>query len=117
MTFPFTMGDVPPPPDTVTVPNVIGQQQTAATAALTAAQLVVGSVTTQADPAPSGIVLTQTPVAGTVVPKGSTVALVVSSGPAPPVETWQAATAEVSSLGRARLKRPDGTFVELQVKP
>jgi VWFA-related protein len=69
----------------VTVPNVVNQTQAAATTALTGANLVVGTVTQQ----PSATVLagrvsSQNPAAGVGVPAGSTVNLVVSTGPAPP---------------------------------
>jgi beta-lactam-binding protein with PASTA domain len=77
----------PEPVGTTTVPNVVGMTQAAATSALNTANLVVGEVT-QAFSAtvPAGLVLSANPVGGTIVPKGSSVALVVSKGSSP-VET------------------------------
>jgi beta-lactam-binding protein with PASTA domain len=68
----------------VSVPDVVGMTQAAATSALTAAGLTVGIVTT----APSatvvaGSVISESPAAGTLFAAGSSVHLVVSSGPAP----------------------------------
>jgi beta-lactam-binding protein with PASTA domain len=71
-------------PAQVAVPNVVGQTQAAATTAIQAATLVVGTVTTASSgTVPSGRVITESPVAGTLVNTGSAVNLVVSSGPAP----------------------------------
>ncbi len=65
----------------VSVPNVVGQTQAAATVAIQNAGLVVGNVTTMSsNSAPSGNVISESPVAGTMVSAGSTVSLVVSSG-------------------------------------
>ncbi|HEX4243670.1 MAG TPA: PASTA domain-containing protein [Steroidobacteraceae bacterium] len=73
-----------PPP--VSVPNVIGQTQSAASTALTAAGLAVGSITQQTSASvPAGSIVGSTPAAGASVAPGSSVSLVVSSGPpAPP---------------------------------
>ncbi len=67
---------------TVTVPNVVGQTQANAEAAILAAGLTVGTVTLQSDAAPSGQVIDQDPAALSSVPGGSAVDLVVSTGPA-----------------------------------
>ena len=68
----------------ITVPNVVGQSQAAATAAITGANLVVGSVTTQHSAVvPAGNVISQSPAAGTLVASGAAVSLFVSLGPAP----------------------------------
>ena len=69
------------PTPTVNVPNVVGLAQAAATSALTAVGLRVGTVTT----APSatvavGSVISANPAAGTSVAAGSAVDLVVSTG-------------------------------------
>ena len=65
----------------VAVPNVVGQTQTAATSAITAAGLVLGTVTTASSTTvPSGSVISENPSAGTKVNGGSAVALVVSTG-------------------------------------
>jgi len=64
------------------VPNVVGLTQDSAQAALIAAGLTVGTVTTaNSATVPSGTVISQTPAAGTKVTPSSAVALVISSGP------------------------------------
>ena len=66
----------------VAVPNVVGFTQAAATTAITGAGLVVGTVTTATSATvPSGNVISESPVAGTLVVTGSAVNLVVSTGP------------------------------------
>ncbi|MBE9924630.1 PASTA domain-containing protein [Cellulosimicrobium cellulans] len=75
-----------PPPTTVAVPaNLVGKQQAAVEAALQAAGLKV-SVTTKADQAAPGTVLSVAPGSGAQVERGSAVAIVVSTGPAPDPE-------------------------------
>ena len=70
------------PPSNVTVPNVVGQTQAAATTAINNAGLVVGAITQQTSlTVPAGSVISQNPAAGASVPSGSAVALVVSLGP------------------------------------
>ncbi len=69
----------------VTVPDVEGQTQAAATAALTSAGFLVTTSTQASTNVPSGLVISQTPAGGTSASGGSTVALVISSG-APPVD-------------------------------
>ncbi len=64
-----------------TVPDVVGQLQSAATSAITAAKLAVGAVTVQDNTNPAGTVLSQLPASGSAVAPGTTVSLVVSSGP------------------------------------
>jgi beta-lactam-binding protein with PASTA domain len=65
-----------------TVPNVVGLTQSSAQTALIAAGLTVGTVTmVNSESVPSGTVINQTPVAGIKVTPGSSVALVISSGP------------------------------------
>jgi len=67
----------------VAVPNVVGDTQAAATAAITGAGLVLGTVTTQSSSTvASGDVISESPVAGTSVSNGSAVNIVVSTGPA-----------------------------------
>jgi hypothetical protein len=71
-----------PRSSTVSVPNVVGDTQAAATTAITGAGLTVGTVTTAASTTvPSGDVTSETPAAGTSVASGSAVTLVVSTGP------------------------------------
>lgn len=68
-------------PALVSVPNLVGQTQAAATAAISAAQLTLGTVTPAAsDTVPAGQVISQNPLAGASVAKGSAVNLVVSTG-------------------------------------
>ena len=67
---------------TVSVPNVVGLTQTAATNAMTAPGLTVGTVTTASSATVAvGSVISASPAAGTPVAVGSAVNLVVSSGP------------------------------------
>ncbi len=70
-------------PAKVSVPNVAGDTQAAASSALTTAGLTVGTVTTQSSSTvASGDVISENPTAGTSVNAGSAVNLVISSGPA-----------------------------------
>jgi len=90
----------------VSVPNVVGDSQAAATSAITGAGLVLGAVT-QASSATvaSGNVISETPAAGTSAASGSSVALVVSTGPAPVSvpnvvgDTQTAATTAITGAG------------------
>jgi hypothetical protein len=90
----------------ISVPNVVGEAQTAATTAITGAGLTVGTVT-QASSATvaSGGVISQTPAAGASAASGASVALVVSSGPAPLAvpnvvgDTQAAATTALTGAG------------------
>ena len=71
-----------PTPGPVAVPNVVNQTQAAATAAITGAGLVLGTVSQQSSTTvPAGSVISQNPSAGTSVSLGSAVSLVVSTGP------------------------------------
>jgi hypothetical protein len=88
------------------VPNVVGLSQAAATTAITSAGLVVGTVSTAASgTVPSGEVISESPVAGTVVSLATAVNLVVSTGPGlvsvPNVVglTQAAATTAITSAG------------------
>jgi hypothetical protein len=70
--------------DQISVPNVVGDTQAAATTALTGAGLTIGAVTQASSTSiASGDVLSESPAAASSVTKGSAVALVVSSGPPP----------------------------------
>ncbi|EXI66571.1 MAG: Cell wall-associated polypeptide CWBP200 [Candidatus Accumulibacter adjunctus] len=72
-------------PVPISVPNVVGQEQAAAQAAITAASLTVGTIgAATSDSVPAGRVISQSPAAGTVVNSGSAVNLVISSGPPGP---------------------------------
>ncbi len=95
-------------PCQVAVPNVTGQTQSAAAAAITDAGLTVGTVTQQcSDTVPAGSVISQDPVAGTQITSGSAVDLVVSNGPCQSVvsvpdvmgQTESAATAAITGAG------------------
>ena len=69
-------------PQMVTVPNVEGLTQDAATTAITAAKLTVGTVTQQSsNTVATGNVISQDPASGNSVAQGSPVNLVISSGP------------------------------------
>jgi serine/threonine-protein kinase len=71
-------------PTTATVPAVTGDTQAAATTALTAAGLTTAAISqTVTDPAQNGLVVSESPVAGAVVGKGTTVTLTVGSYSAP----------------------------------
>src|SRR6185503_11497836 len=90
----------------VATPNVVGQTQAAATAAITGANLTVGAVTTATSTTvPAGSVVSQNPAAGTQVSIGSAVALVVSTGlpqvatPNVVGQTQAAATAAITGAG------------------
>jgi hypothetical protein len=70
-------------PAQVAVPNVVGSTQAAASTAITNAGLVVGTVTNASSgTVASGSVISESPTAGTQVTTGSSVNLVVSTGPA-----------------------------------
>ncbi len=72
------------PPQLVAVPNVIGLTQAAAQTVITGAGLALGTVTEQHHASvPAGQVISQVPDAETEVAIGSTVALLVSTGPEP----------------------------------
>jgi len=95
-----------PTPGPVAVPNVVNQTQTAATAAITGAGLVLGTVTQRSSTTVvAGSVISQNPSAGTSVSLGSQVALVVSTGPVavPNVVnlTQAAATTSLTGAGLA----------------
>jgi hypothetical protein len=90
----------------ISVPNVVGETQAAATTAVTGDGLTVGAVT-QASSATvaNGNVISETPAAGASAASGSSVALVVSTGPAtvsvPNVvgDTQAAATTAITGAG------------------
>jgi beta-lactam-binding protein with PASTA domain len=88
------------------VPGVVGLTQAAAIAAITAAQLTVGSITSEvSETVPAGTVIGQNPAAGASAALNSAVDLVISSGAAPtPVPdvvnmTQAAATDAITSAG------------------
>lgn len=71
----------PSAPTQLSVPNVVGDTQSAATSAITAAGLTLGTVTQAASASvASGSVISETPAAGASVASGSAIALVISTG-------------------------------------
>jgi eukaryotic-like serine/threonine-protein kinase len=68
-------------PAQVRVPNVVGESQTAAEAALTSAGLEVGSVSSKVSNQSPGSVLAQSPRGGVSLPSGSKVNLTVAQAP------------------------------------
>jgi beta-lactam-binding protein with PASTA domain len=90
-------------PTTITVPNVVGQNQANAQAAITAAGLSVGTVSMASSCiVPTGVVISQSPSVGTSVAPGSAVDLVVSSGqdtspPVPDLASLPTVTGECSA--------------------
>jgi beta-lactam-binding protein with PASTA domain len=84
----------------VTVPNVVGQPQSAVAGLLAPFGLVVGTVNPQPSPTvPIGVVISQLPAANTQVSGGSAVTLVVSSGVSVPNVVGQLQTAVAGLLG------------------
>ena len=78
-------------PTMTTVPNVVGMTQATAEAEITAADLIVGTVTTQhSDTVPEGDVISQNPSGGSSVVVGSSVDLVVSLGVLSHYQDWAA---------------------------
>jgi serine/threonine-protein kinase len=92
----------------VTVPDVVGATQSAATQTLKDDNLTVGSATFRTSTQARGVVLSTDPKAGASVSKNSTVDLVVSEGPniptvtVPPVEGKEL-TAAISAIQGAGL--------------
>jgi beta-lactam-binding protein with PASTA domain len=70
-------------PAPVTVPDVVGEDQDDASAAIAGVGLTVVVEQMPSETVPAGEVISQTPAAGTEVSPGSTVTIVVSTGPAP----------------------------------
>lgn len=106
-------GYTPVPPFTdvlpnVAVPNVVGLSESAATTALTNADLVKGAVTTTGTGATTvndGLVKTQSPAAGTVVNTETSVALVKYLAPTVPDVTGDdEATAEAALIAAGLVK-------------
>jgi hypothetical protein len=90
----------------VSVPNVVGDSQAAASTAISGAGLMLGAVTMQASSTvTSGNVISESPAAGASVAQNSAVAIVVSSGaamvaaPAVTGDTQAAATTALTGAG------------------
>lgn len=72
-------------PDEVLMPSLVGLDQAAAKKLLEGEGLALGSITTAAsDDVPAGAIISHAPAAGSSVAKGSSAAVVVSTGPAAP---------------------------------
>ncbi|HET9671931.1 MAG TPA: Stk1 family PASTA domain-containing Ser/Thr kinase, partial [Actinomycetota bacterium] len=65
----------------VTVPDVLGQSESSATAELEAAGFEVSTTEAPSDSVPEGLVSEQSPSAGSEAAKGSTVTITISTGP------------------------------------
>jgi beta-lactam-binding protein with PASTA domain len=88
----------------VTVPDVVGLTQAAATSAITGAGLVVGTITQHTSATvPAGNVISQNPAAGASVDAGSSVDLVISTGTTTPPPAF------VSAVSR-KVHGAAGTF-------
>jgi beta-lactam-binding protein with PASTA domain len=88
----------------ITVPNVVGSTQAAATAAITSAGLKVGTVTPQTSTTiPAGSVISQTPASGAAASGGSAVNLIVSSGTKVPNVVGSTQTAATTAIENAGL--------------
>jgi YVTN family beta-propeller protein len=102
LNLPQSVSTGPLPPG-VLVPSLVGDTQTAATAAITGAGLVAGMVTQQANSSIApGSVISQVPAAGAFVGANALVGMVVSSGVAVPNVTGQTqaqASTAISSAG------------------
>ena len=88
--FPTNVGDGVPVPEKVAVPNIVGQTKTQAQASLVAVGLILGSVMEMSDQnIPKDNVISQSPVANTMVTPGSSVSVMVSTGAVMlPTEQW-----------------------------
>lgn len=93
--------DVAPsaPGDSVTVPDLEGQQLTAAGQALVQLGLDVRITTNHTSAVPAGTVTQQSPAPGMIVPRGATVMLYVSDGGRAAAPTFAPATGAVSGSG------------------
>ena len=92
-------------PEPVQVPDVVGQTQDAAAVSIAGADLGVGAVTQHYSLiVPAGVVISQSPLAGTLVLPESTVDLVVSRGGiAVPDLAGQTLSSALTALGDAQL--------------
>jgi beta-lactam-binding protein with PASTA domain len=91
-----------------TVPSVVGFSEADGRGAITAAGFIVGRVTTKHSPTiPSGVIISQNPNGGIVAARGTSVSIVVSSGPevsTVPEVTGMSQSAAVSLLERSNLE-------------
>lgn len=84
----ISLGSAPPPPDLVTVPDVVGEGDVFATVMIQRAGLTLGNVRRVPHATvPLGQVISQSLTGGARVMRGSAMDLVVSDGP--PLEVWK----------------------------
>lgn len=101
-------------PAQVAVPNVVGNTQAAATTAINAAGLKVGTVTmTSSNSVTAGNVISEDPAAGTMVASGSSVNLTVSSGPPPGNHYAYVANASDATISAFKLDAATGALTSL----
>lgn len=101
-----------PSPQKIAVPDVVGQDQANAEAAIVAAKLEVGTVTEAfSDTVPPGSVVSQNPAGGAQVNSGTKVNLVISKGPGATVPdlSGQTQAQAAASLTAANLTLGDVT--------
>ena len=103
----------------VTIPNVVGDPQSAAVQTLKSDNLTVGTSSFRTSPQTKGIVLSTSPAAGTSVSKNSAVNLVVSDGPTLPIVTvppvkGEQLTAAISAIQDAGLTYRVKTWTSTQ---
>jgi uncharacterized protein (TIGR03437 family) len=99
----------------VTVPNVVGLPQSAATAAIQNAGLAIGPIATQASASvAAGIVISQAPAAGAQITPASAVSLIVSSGPDSTTPTIRSPGGVLSATGFGGFSAiAPGTWIEI----
>jgi len=83
VTLTLSSGASPSPPSTVDVPNVVGSTKAEAVQTLGAAGFVV-VIAEEASLTPAGEVISQSPTGGVMAKWGSTVTMIVSTGPVTP---------------------------------
>ena len=112
------------PAQTATVPDVVGQTEAEAVAALEQAGYQVSAATAYSEDVPKGVVGEQVPPAGSVTQPGITVGIVVSSGPQPTIDFVEVPdvrgmtlTEATATLEKAGLKVTSSEFfTELEPK-
>ena len=107
---------------TTTVPNVVNTNQANAEAAIVAAGLTVGTVTTTCDNSIIiGNVINQNPDASTSQPLGTAIDLVVSTGPCPPPlvgwEDWEVVDNISGDLSQVAMDVRQGMVAISYLKP
>ena len=91
----------------ISVPKITGQTEEAARAALTAAGLTAGSVTSAySDTVPEGQIISQSPAEGSAVEEGAAVDFIISSG----TKDGNSAAGTTYKMG-VTIKRPDNASV------